>query len=340
MDKKIFVKNWNEKEEPFDPCSLYKWRLDWLEEKVSQHHKNPNLEISDHQYQKWWDEEEKVYQNNNRDNDKIVKMQKDLSIIVPACSNHLEFLRASLLSCHQTGYFTLLAYDNPFHNNNIKVEQRMPSAEAMMLADSLIVKHKTWGGGVGIPHAWNMFYGLKLLKSFGFEYLFNLNGDCIMERPKGLEELREMLGDNDIIACEYIPEKKYCGTMAWLCKMDIALAIWEEYLEKLYYFNIGNAERRMGEWIHHKKLKVVPVVNPDEAHFKPPGSTKATFRKVLGLRHLHAESKVRRQLKLNPIEKKYYEFGPDFSFISGHDRQTLLKYWETKDQKYLEAWWK
>ena len=340
MDKKVFVKNWDESGNAFDPCSLYNWRLDWLEDKVSQHHKNPNIEIEEKQYQKWWDEEERVYQNNKRDMDKVNKLQKKIGIIVPACANHLEFLKACLQSCKKTGYYILLAYDNPFHDPNIKTETKMPTAITMMLADGFVMKHKTWGGGVGIPHAWNMFYGLKLLNSLGFEYVFNLNGDCIMERPEGLEELITMLGANDIIACEYIPQSKYCGTMAWLCKMDIALAIWEEYIEKLYYFNIGNAERRMGEWLKNHNRSVVSVVNPDEAHFKPPGSKKATFRKVIGLRHLHAESKVRRQLKMEPIEQEYYELGPGGCFISGHDHKTLVKYWETGDKKYLEQWWK
>jgi len=343
IGEKVFIRNWDDDDnnnlKPFDPCSLYNWRLDWLEEKVRQHHNSPNVNVSGEQYQKWWDEEERVFQNNKKTVDKVNKMQKSIGIIVPACSNHLKFLRACLRSCQATGYFTLLAYDNPFHDPRMQTERRMPTAETFMIADAMVMKHKTWGGGVGIPHAWNMFYGLRLLESFGFDYVFNLNGDCIMEKPENFPKLIELLGDADIIACESIPEKKYCGTMAWLAKMDVAASIWNEYIEKLYHFNIGNAERRMGEWLHRQNKKIVPVNNPDEAHFKPPGSENATFRTLLGMRHLHVEHKVRRTLKMEPIEKKYFEVGPEYAFISGHDHKTLFKYWDTGDKKFLEEWW-
>jgi len=336
-EKKVFVRNWDGNGE-FDPCSLYNWRLGWLETRVAQHHKSGTI-FPDDQYQRWWDEEEKVYQSNKLSMQKVEKMNGKVGIIVPACSNHLKFLKACLESCSATGYYILVAYDNPFFDKNHKTELRMPSAETFMLADTFLMKHKTWGGGVGIPHAWNMFYGLKLLHSLGFEYLFNLNGDCILEKPENFPKLIEMLGDADIIACEYIPEKKYCGTMAWLCKMEMALSVWTLYIEKLYHFNIGNAERRMGEWLFENKAKVVPVVNPTEAHFKPPGSQDATFRTLLGLRHLHAEHKVRKTLKMEPIERKYFDFGPNNIFMSGYDQQTLMKYWETGDRKFLEQWW-
>ena len=338
--KKIIVKNWDESGKKFDPCSLYNWRLDWLENQILRHRKN-GLVYSDEQYQRWYDEEEKVYNNNMRDSVKMKKLQRDTAIIVPTHYHHSKWIRACLESCQKLGYFIVLAYDNPFYSKNLKIEQRMPSVEALYLADYISIKPKTWGSGVGIPHAWNMFFGLKMIQSLGFEYVFNLNGDCILEKPENFHVIREMLGNNDLIACEYIPEKKYCGTMSFLCKTKILMEIWKEYIEKLYFFNIGNAERRMGEWTAKKNAKVVAVENPEDAHFKPiPGADqKGTWRKVLGLRHLHAEHKVRRTLKLEPIEKKYFDFGPGNIFMDGFERNTIMKYWETNDRKFLEAWW-
>jgi len=142
----------------------------------------------------------------------------------------------------------------------------------------------------------------------------------------------------DIIACEY-HKGKYLGTMAWLAKLDIAAEMWEKNFRRMYQQNFGNAEARMGIFAKQKNLKVIPVKNPEDHHFKPPG-TKGTFRKILGIRHLHAEHKVRRTLRMEPVEEKYFEHGPDNLFINGHERNTLLKYWKTGDKQYLKAWWK
>lgn len=333
---KANVENWDGKDK-FDPCSLYNWRLDWLEAKVKQHRDNGFIH-SDEQYQRWWDEEERVYQNNKKDMTKVDKLQKNIGIIVPSHYYHVKWLKACLESCQKTGYYTLLAYDNPYYGKGLKHDTRLPTVETIMLADSVIMKHKTWGSGVGIPHAWNMLYGIKFLHSLGFEYIFNINGDCILEKPENFSKLTELLGGNDFIACEHIPEKKYCGTMSWLCKTEIALEIWESYINKLYTFNVGNAEARMGRHLSEGNYKVVEVENPEDAHFKPPG-VKGTWRKLLGFRHLHAEHKVRRDLKLSPIDKKYLETGINNCFTNGHEQKTLLKYYETKDIKYLKAWW-
>jgi len=340
MPKKIIIKNWDNSGKIFDPCSLYNFRLDWLENQILKHRKNKTFH-SDEQYQRWYDEEEKVFNNNMKDLKKIKKLQKDTAIIVPTHYHHSIWLRACLESCQELGFFILLAYDNPFYSKKLKIETRMPSVEALCLADYISIKPKTWGSGVGIPHAWNMFFGLKMLQALGFEYIFNLNGDCVLEKPENFHIIREMLGGNDLISCEYIPEKKYCGTMSFLCKTKILMEIWEEYIEKLYFFNIGNAERRMGEWVAKKKAKVVLVENPEDAHFKPiPGADKkGTWRKVLGLRHLHAEHKIRRVLKLDPIEKKYFDYGPNMLFMNEHERRTIVEYHKTGDHKYLEAWW-
>jgi len=345
--KRIMIEQWDGKsDKEFDPCSLYNWRLDWLEKKVKQH-RDRGLEHSDAQYQRWWDEEHKVYQNNDRDLKSAQRLRKKVAIIVPSHYYQVKWLGACLDSCRKTGYFTLLAYDNPFYAENLQVERRMPSTATLMKADALMMKHKTWASGVGIPHAWNMWYGLKMLWSMGFEYVFNLNGDCILEKPENFYMLFEMLEYHDMVTCEYIPKKNYAGTMAWLTKIDIAMDIWDTYVRKIYTFNVGNAEARMGKHCHENGYRIRIVDNPYEAHFKcfPPGDEKneiterSTFRKHFGLRHLHAEHKVRRDFRMEPVERKYCDFGPNMIFLNRSEQTTLVPYWETGDKKYLEGWW-
>ena len=143
----------------------------------------------------------------------------------------------------------------------------------------------------------------------------------------------EKLGDADIISCQSDPGR-YMGTMAYLGKMDPIVRMWDMNLSRMYQYNFGNAEARMGKFAKELGLNVVPVENPEEPHHKPPG-VKGTFRKLLGLRHLHAEHKVRRWDKLEPIEKKYCEI----EYLNTHERKTLLQYWETGDKTFLKAWW-
>jgi hypothetical protein len=316
----------------FDPCDHYNWRLTWLERQISIRH-GRGEKLPEAQYQRWFEEEYKVYQNNKKDFEKIKKLEKPIGIIVPTHKYHAVWTKACLESCSKTGYWTLVAYDNPYYGINHKHENLLPSVEALMYADEIVMKPKTWGSGVGTPHSWNMYLGLKMIKSLGFPYVFNTNGDCIMEKPEGVDELFKMLGDADIISCEYHPGK-YLGTMAWLSKTDVALSMWEKNFENMYRNGLGNAEARMGIFAKQMKLKVVPVVNPSDHHFKD-WTHKNTFRDILGIRHLHAEHKVRRWENKEPIEEKYF----DKSFLNTHELNTLAKYWNTKDKKYLKAWW-
>jgi len=324
--------NWNGKKD-YDPCELYNWRLEWLENQIRLHRAN-GRDIPEQQYDRWWSEEEKVYQNNLRDYEKIQKLKKHIGIIVPTHKYHNVWLRACLKSCSETGYWTLLAYDNPYYGENHQHVNLLPSVKTLMYADQIVMKPKTWGSGVGVPHSWNMYLGLKALKSLGFEYVFNTNGDCVLEKPEGVDKLFEMLGDADMIACEYHPGR-YLGTMTWLSKLDVALKMWEMNMEKLYQQNFGNAEARMGIFAKKLGLKVISVDNPSDHHFKD-WTHKNTFREVVGIRHLHAEHKVRRWDKKKPIEQKYF----DKNFLNTHERNTLLKYWETGEKKFLKQWWR
>ena len=315
----------------FNPCDLYNWRLDWLENQIAIRH-GRGEKLPEEQYQRWFTEEERVYQNNLRDYKKIERLNKDICIVVPTHFYHSVWLRACLESCKKTGYFIILAYDNPLYQENQKVSDRFPSTKTLMMADYISIKHKSWGSGVGIPHSWNMWYALHAAKSFGFKYVFNLNGDCIMEKADNFDELIQILGDKDIISCEYHKDR-YLGTMAYLGKIDPLIEMWDMNLKNLYRYNIGNAEARMGQFAAKLNLKIVDVENPEDHHFKPPG-VKGTFRKVLGIRHLHAEHKVRRWDKLEPVDEKYC----DKQYLNGHERNTLLKYWQTGNKKFLKEW--
>ncbi len=130
----------------------------------------------------------------------------------------------------ELGYFVLLAYDNHFWSKQT-VADIFPSAKVMMMTDAISMKHQTHIANVGISYLWDMLYGLRLLKGFGFPYVLSINGDCIMEKPENFPQIIDMLGDADIICSEYIPKHRCCGTIAKLAKMDIFLAYFDQILE-------------------------------------------------------------------------------------------------------------
>ena len=319
----------------YHPCDYYNWRLDWLERTISKRHQRGD-KLTTQQYQEWYESEKRTYENQLKDYKEIKKLNKEIGIIVPTHKYHAIWLETSLKQCYSTGYWTLLAYDSPYYQLNQKHEQVLPSVQAMMYIDQMVMKPKTWGSGVGVPHSWSMWMGMKMLKSLGFPYVFNVNGDIVLEKPEGINTLLDMLkeDDSDIIACEY-HEGRYLGTMVWLAKTDVALAMWEMNMEKLYQINFGNSEARFGKFAKQLGLKVIPVKNPSDHHFKD-WTYDSTFRNILGLRHLHAEHKDRRLRRDEPVEEKYF----DKHFLKTHEINSISKYWETGDKKFLEAWWK
>lgn len=329
------ITNWNGSEK-FDPKKQYEWRLHWLEQQIKLR-ESRGERISEGQRQKWQREEKYLYECTIKDLEKIDKLKKDTCIIVPTHFYHNVWLRACLESVKSLGYYIICLYDNPFFDKSHTPNTRMPSTASFLLMDQLIMKPKTWFSGVSAPHYWNMFLGMKMVASLGFKWVFSINGDCILEKPENFKVLQDMVKDSDGISCEFHPGN-YFGTLAYLLKVEHAVVMWEKIFEMIFRYNYGNAENRMGILAKQLNLKIVSVENPEDHHHKPPG-VLGTFRKVVGLRHLHAEHKVRRSLKMEPIEQKYFDRGLSDQFLNHHERMTLVKYWETKDKNYVESWW-
>ena len=331
------LENWNGTKK-FDPEEQYKWRQEWLVGQIATREKRGEV-ISDTQKIKWKREEHKLYESTLKDSQKFDKLNKDTCVIVPTHFYQNIWLRACLESLQSLGYYTICLYDNPFFEKNQIPTARMPSTKTIMLMDQMIMKPKTWFSGVAAPHYWNMYLGMKMVHSLGFKWVFSINGDCILEHPENFFVLKDMIREKnaDAISCEYHPGI-YFGTLAYLIKVEPAVKMWERIFEMIFRYNAGNAENRMGYLAKELDLNIVPVENPEDHHFKPPG-VLGTFRKTIGLRHLHAEHKIRKALKMEPIEEKYFEKGLDNQFLNQHEKLSLLKYWESKDKNYLESWW-
>lgn len=290
--------------------------------------------LKEGQYDRWYTEAKTVHRNNSHDQILYDKLQKDLCVIIPTHRYHRPWLKACLTCIQKLGYFSILAYDNPFHQGQLKrqIETLLPHPDVLSLADYLSFKPKTLHSGVTVPHMWNMLFAVNQAYSLGFEYIFCMNGDFIMERPENFEKLRDMIGDAEMFPLAWNPKKPSCGTAAFIAKTENQFKFWR-YFAKTLYQPKGNAEARLGRYYKENNLKILHFEEGPLSHQMP--NEKSTWYKTVGLRHLHAEHKIRRWKKMEPVESKYF----DTRYLNGNERKTLLKYWQTGDKKFLEMWW-
>ena len=280
--------------------------------------------------------EAQVQEARNKETSMVEKLNDSIAVFVPTHKGHLPWLRACLESCRKLGYFILLGYDNPFWRSKT-LDNILPPPDVLSLADSVVFKHRSYHPSVGIPHLWNMVYGLKLLKGFGFKYVYNINGDCIMEKPEGFPEILEMLGNNDIISNHWEPERRYAGTMGFVSKIDLAEKVFVKYAEDMH-MGLGTTEGRLAKYILENDVKITPVKSPVHDRYKLPWPEGDWYR-ILGFRHLHAEHKVRQANHLEPVEAEYMELGPNNSYVGKFYMDTVYKYQQTGDKQFLEKWW-
>jgi hypothetical protein len=336
MLKRIVVES-AKSEEPFSACEEYNRRLDRMETNISKFIRSKRGENmnTEHQINKWYGEARHVYTNNSRDEVTYNKLADDLCVIVPTHRHQRPWLKACLQGVNKLGYFTILAYDNPYKPSLVKMptDQIIPPNDIMAMVDYVSIKPKTFHSGVTIPHLWNMLFAVNQAYVLGYDYIFCINGDFIMEKPENFGTLREMMGDSDIYPLAWNPNKPSCGTAAFIAKTEPQVSFWREFARTMMK-PFGNAEARMGRYYKDNGLKVHHDNPGPLAHQMP--QKKSTWYTTIGLRHLHAEHKIRRWERKEPVEEKYF----DKRFFKPGESPTLGNYWKTKDEKYLKAWWK
>jgi hypothetical protein len=331
--KKIFVTDVFGKEE-FNACKEHNRRLDRMETNIAKMSKAKKSRFNSTQYDKWYVEADTVFKNNTNDEILYKKLQKDLCVVIPTHRYHRPWLKACLEGVRKLGYFSIIAYDNPYHAGQIKrsMDMLLPYPDVMTLADYVSIKPKTFHSGVTIPHMWNMLFAVNQALVLGFEYTFSINGDFIMERPEEFEKLREMMGNADCFPLAWNPNKPSCGTAALIIKTKPFYEFWVEFARTLYQPK-GNAEARLGRFLQTNKLEVKHFEPGPLPHQMPNSSS--TWYNTVGLRHLHAEHKIRRWNKMEPVEEKYC----DVRYLNGNEKKSLLQYWKTNDKKFLKMWW-
>jgi hypothetical protein len=250
------------------------------------------------------------------------------------------YLGGSIKTHKKLGYWLAVCYDNfidPMSTEALDYNQWLPPKDMMVDIDTfMMTHHQTWGG-VSYPYMWSLRMSSGLAQHF--EYVYCINGDCIIEKPEGFPKLLEILGDGDIMSSGPALENEI-GTAGLLMKSSAFLKIgkhlidhvcpFEEYEKSTQEF--GNTEGRLSHAVKDLGLKQVICEPPYNEQFHIPGH--GTWWKTIGFRHIHGEHNYAYRYKGIPPEPQYLD--PRFM---GDEYNQIKLYHETKDKAILENWW-
>jgi hypothetical protein len=278
------------------------------------------------------------------DNDEWAnKALKNVGVLLTSHPSSRPFLKASVETHKKLGFWITVVFDNYFDPNNKKIsyDSMLPRREVFDMIDTfLIPHHQTWGG-VLYPYFWLLKFGMHTMN--GFEYVFCSNGDCILEKPEGFPQIMEMLGDADIMGAGWETNggRELFNTTSFIAKTKAAQAMMKHFQDHLipidnyekYAERLGNTESRFAVAIKELGLKVVKVPkNPLSTQVHKPGGT---WYDILGFRHIHGEWNYAHRYKDIPPPAKYID-----NTYWKKKRELVEKYYETKDKKFLQQWYK
>lgn len=254
--------------------------------------------------------------------------------------------RCYLTKCVEThkklGLWMGLAYDTYVDPAFTELDHNrfMPPKEVIEAFDSFTMGHYQVWGGVLYPFFWSLKLGINMLRDF--EYIYCINGDCIITKPENFPKLFELLGDADIMSIGPVSERMI-NTVAFLGKTSALIQITKHFQDNFIPFenyerttqDFGNAEGRFCRAIKDLGLKQVICEPPCNEQLHVPG--KGTWYELLGFRHIHAEMNYSYRYKA-PLLLPFYE-NLDERFLGEVDKRFLKLYEETKDEKVLEDWY-
>jgi hypothetical protein len=249
------------------------------------------------------------------------------------------YLTGSVKTHKKLGYWLAVCYDNFIDPKaeSVDYNQFMPPKDVMDQIDTFMMTHyQTWGG-VSYPFMWSLKMSSGLAQHF--EYVYCINGDCIIEKPEGFPLLLEKLGDADIMSSGPALEREI-GTAGLLMRSSAFIKIGKHLIDHVVPFeeyekstqDFGNTEGRMAVAVRELGLKQVIVDPPFNEQFHIPGH--GFWWETIGFRHIHGEHNYAYRYKAIPPPAEYF----DERFM-GDEYKQIKAYWETKDMEILKNWW-
>src|SRR3990167_5546375 len=272
----------------------------------------------------------------------------DTAIIVTSYQGQLGWLKATLSNYRKSGHFVILAYDNPVYIwNNIDdtdyMLKMLPRPIHYLLAHSVVVKHKTYDADKRTGWYWDVKYAQNIINGFkNIKYIYVTNGDCIVEKPEGFQELKEILGDRDLMSGQSEPGKTiHTANILFSIKGFNAVM---DYMSERMKFPIMasySPEALLRDAVDCLELNEVfaeqPMDKDGQIDYYCKENSDSTWKRVLGFRNLYHEFEYHENNSLEPPScfKDYMDSFKDYFYFREDWRETICMYWKTGDKRYL-----
>jgi len=286
------------------------------------------------------------------------KIFKKVAVLINTYPGHRAYLKSCVETHSKLGYFIALAYDNYIDpkKENVDHELFLPSKDILDKIDLFLMPHHQTWKDVNYPYFWQVKWGASALQQF--EYIYCTEGDFVLDKPEGFEQLFSMIGDGDIMTCGPNNDLEI-SSGAYIVKSKVFLQL-VQYMQDHFipfekyeqYQEMGGAESRIQAAIKEFGLKRVDMPadpTPDCYH-----DLKGTWYDLVGLRHIQGELDYAYKFQLIPPHYKYLD---EKYLLDVYNYKLVKEYWDeiaeleelekkgefacgTHAQSILEEWWK
>lgn len=286
-----------------------------------------------------------------------VPYNSDVCFVLTSFWRHLWWLKASLTGYRMTGKFVLCAYDNPFkawdvNQPEIEMKRFMPRRDHFQLAHCFVFKHITYDSDKRFGSFWDMKYAQGIVNLFDFKYVFLGTTDCVFDKPEGVAEIIEILGDGDLMSVSSSSSSQTTGSVhsnSVIFKREAFNKVVDymtlHFKVPLIGYGCKNTDTMLSEAIVFHKLK--ETIAPKQPIYQKDGSIdhyccygqSSTWKDVLGFHNLFAEFITAAEEALEPPNKKYVDDFDNYFYFDEGDRNLICQYYKTGDRRYLYKWW-
>jgi hypothetical protein len=276
-----------------------------------------------------------------------VPCKTDTAIICTSWYGHLKFLKPVLESFRKSGAFVILAYNNPFlpwDKNITDAHLRLPNVHHLLLSHAFVMKHITYDAEKRNGWFWNTRYAQTILRGFpNIKYIFATNGDCIWDKPDGLDEVKRLLRDGDLMSGQSTETCIHTAAVLYKAEAFHKIMDWGYEIMRRSTIASFSPEVLLLNAVKDLKLDYRP---PPKQPIGPDGSIDvytcynedSTWKELLGFRNLFAEQETRWIEGHDPLPRKYFDDYNNWMYFEGVLLDTLCKYFDTGDRRYLMMW--
>ena len=279
-----------------------------------------------------------------------------IGMVFTSYKNHIPHIKYALEQYRKIeDMYIIGAYDGWYIDPRYETHHLIPYPDMWYLAHSWVFKHYTWGGH-SKRHGWlwNQYYASSILRALdNIEYIFTSNGDCCWDKPEGVYEIIDLLGDAEVMSGQSemsTSDKPLLHTCSVIFTRNAYFSFIDYIIKhlKVSTSESYSPEHLLTEWIlekniNYKHAPVQPTYTTGD--YKGLADTyceeggPSTWRDVLGFRNIIAEKSWRCIEHLPPLDQKYFDLRDVKLHWTDHDKNTLYQYYKTGDYRYIMLGW-